>query len=52
LPGIKGRVFAALMQAGFPFVLRRILRGWEREIERRTTIIDPTNIHQTKGSTP
>ena len=36
-PGIKGRVFAALMQAGFPLVLRRILRGWEHEIEHRTT---------------
>ena len=35
LPGIKGRLFAAVMQAGFPFVLRRILRGWEHEIEHR-----------------
>lgn len=34
-PGIKGRVFAALMQAGFPIVLHRILRGWRREAIRR-----------------
>lgn len=27
---VRGRVFAALMQAAFPFVLRRILNGWER----------------------
>ncbi len=36
LPGVKGRVFAALMQAGFPPVLRRILRGWQYEIEHRS----------------
>jgi hypothetical protein len=36
LPGFKGFVFAALMQAAFPFVLRRILRSWNDEIERRS----------------
>ncbi len=28
--GVRGRVFAVVMQAAFPVVLRRILRGWER----------------------
>lgn len=45
LVGFKGRVFAALLQAGFPLVLHRILRGWEQETERRsteTTANDPT----------
>jgi hypothetical protein len=37
LPGFKGRFFAAAMQAAFPMVLRRILRGWEREIEQRAS---------------
>ena len=36
-PGIKGRVFAALMQAGFPLVLHRILRGWQHEIKHSNT---------------
>lgn len=31
-PGCRGRVFAAAMQAGFPVVLRRIIRGWRREV--------------------
>ena len=50
LPGIKGRVFAALMQAGFPVVLRRILRGWEHEIEHRSTQSLATNLQPTKGT--
>ena len=33
---LRGRVFAVVMQAGFPVVLRRILRGWEREATRRS----------------
>jgi ribosome-associated toxin RatA of RatAB toxin-antitoxin module len=35
-PDMRGRLFAAAMHAGFPVVLRRIVRGWEREITRRT----------------
>jgi hypothetical protein len=34
--GFQGRIFAALMHAGFPPVLRRILNGWQRRME------DPT----------
>jgi hypothetical protein len=37
-PGARGRLFAAAMHAAFPVVLRRILRGWEREIARRSTV--------------
>ncbi len=33
-PGIAGSVSAVLMNAAFPFVLRRILKGWERELYR------------------
>lgn len=51
-PGIKGFVFAAVMQAAFPFVLRRILSGWQHEIERRTSLNhEPAIVNQTKGST-
>ncbi len=31
-PGLRGRVFATAMQAGFPLVLRRITRGWRRAV--------------------
>ncbi len=34
--GVRGAVFAALMQAAFPFVLRRILRGWRSEMTTRS----------------
>lgn len=34
--GIRGAVFAAAMQAAFPLVLRRILRGWRAEMSRRS----------------
>jgi hypothetical protein len=30
--GLRGRVFAAAMQAAFPVVLRRILSGWQRHL--------------------
>jgi hypothetical protein len=30
--GARGRIFSVVMQAGFPLVLRRILRGWKRAI--------------------
>ena len=50
LPGIKGRVFAALMQAGFPVALHRILRGWEHEIAHRNTHQLSTTIQPTKGN--
>lgn len=33
--GVRGAVFAAAMQAAFPLVLRRILRGWRKEMTRR-----------------
>lgn len=33
--GLRGRLFAAAMQAAFPFVLRRILRGWRTEAVHR-----------------
>lgn len=36
-PGIRGAVFAAVMQGAFPLVLRRILRGWRAEMSRRNT---------------
>lgn len=36
-PGLRGAVMAAAMQAGFPLVLRRILRGWEHEMRTRAT---------------
>jgi hypothetical protein len=35
--GIRGRAFAALMQILFPLARRRIMRGWEREILRRSS---------------
>jgi hypothetical protein len=35
-PGLRGRLFAALMHAAFPVVLRRIVRGWQPEIARRS----------------
>lgn len=50
LPGTKGRVFAALMQAGFPVVLRRILRGWEHEIAHRNTHQLSTTTQPAKGT--
>lgn len=31
-PGVRGRLFAAAMQAAFPVVLRRILTGWQRHL--------------------
>ncbi len=34
--GAWGRTFAAAMHAVFPFVLRRIIRGWHNEIASRT----------------
>jgi hypothetical protein len=34
-PGVRGRLFAIAMQAAFPLVLRRILRGWHRETAGR-----------------
>ncbi len=34
--GMRGAVFAATMQAAFPLVLRRILRGWRAEMTRRS----------------
>lgn len=34
-PGPYGRIFAAAMHAAFPLVLRRILTGWQREMQRR-----------------
>ncbi len=35
--GVRGAVFAAAMQAAFPLVLRRILRGWRAEMLRQST---------------
>ncbi len=35
LPGIRGRLFAAAMQAAFPMVLGRIIRGWRRAASER-----------------
>ena len=34
-PGIRGRLFAAAMQAAFPMVLGRIIRGWRRAASAR-----------------
>ena len=33
---IRGRLFAIAMQAAFPFVLRRIIRGWQAEAIKRS----------------
>ena len=51
LTGLKGRVFAAVIQAGFPLVLGRIVRGWEHEIEHRSTRPESTTLQPTKGRT-
>ena len=32
---LKGRAFAIVMQAAFPVVLRRIMRGWRHEVQSR-----------------
>ena len=34
-PGIRGRLFAAAMQAAFPMVLGRIIRGWRQAAASR-----------------
>jgi hypothetical protein len=52
LPGFKGRIFAAAMQAAFPMVLRRILRGWEREIEQRSATQLNTRQHNVRKANP
>jgi hypothetical protein len=31
-PGLRGRLFAVVMQVAFRPVIRRIIRGWEREV--------------------
>lgn len=33
--GARGRTFAVAMQAAFPFILRRIIRGWRHETSAR-----------------
>jgi Polyketide cyclase / dehydrase and lipid transport len=47
LPGLYGRIFAAAMQAAFPFVLRRITRGWKAEARRRHAVMAaaPSRVH-------
>ena len=38
LPGIRGRLFAAAMQAAFPVMLGRIIRGWRQAAESRVAM--------------
>jgi hypothetical protein len=37
--GVWGRTFAVAMHAAFPFILRRIIRGWRNEIASRSASV-------------